>query len=105
MADTLDRVFSALADPTRRKIIELVKEREYTVGEIGALFEMSLPAVSKHLKVLDDANLLNRARNGKYRLCRYNPEPCREAMKWINDQHQFWNESLDALGDFLDKVK
>lgn len=103
MSVSLDKVFGALADPTRRRIVEVVREREHTVAEIGALFEMSLPAVSRHLKVLDEANLLKRKKNGKFILCRYNPEPCKEAMKWITEQQRFWNESLDALADFLDQ--
>ena len=103
MSVSLDKVFGALTDPTRRRIVEAVREKEHTVAEIGALFEMSLPAVSKHLKVLGEANLLERKKNGKFILCRYNPEPCREAMKWINEQQRFWSESFDALADFLDQ--
>ena len=103
MSVSLDKVFGALADPSRRRIVEAVREKEQTVAEISSLFDMSLPAVSKHLKVLDEAGLLLRTRSGKYMMCRYNPAPCKEAIQWINEQQRFWNDSFDALADFLDK--
>lgn len=104
-SQTLDLVFSALADPTRRAILQSVRGKSHTVAEIAQQFDMSLPAVSKHLKILTVAQLLQREKQGKYIMCTYNPAPCRQALKWINEQQQFWNDSFDALGKFLDNEK
>ena len=98
----LDLVFSALSDRTRRKILEQVKEKDCTVMELSGMFEMSLPAVSKHLKVLDRSGLLQRQKDGRFVVCHFEPEPMREAIAWISRQHQFWNEGLNALEELLD---
>jgi DNA-binding transcriptional ArsR family regulator len=103
--EKLSAVFGALADPTRRGIIERVRVESKTVAELASDFAISLPAVSKHLKVLDKAGLVHRAKSGKYILCSYNPEPGRAAMKWINEQHRFWQDSFAGLAEFLDKRK
>ena len=81
--EKLSAVFGALADPTRRGIIERVRVESKTVAELASDFAISLPAVSKHLKVLDKAGMVHRAKSGKYILCSYNPEPGQAAMKWI----------------------
>lgn len=99
----LDLVFAALSDRTRRKILEQVREKECTVLELAGQFEMSLPAVSKHLKVLDRSGLLQRTKEGRFVVCKYQPDTMRDAIAWISRQHQFWNEGLDALGEFLDR--
>jgi DNA-binding transcriptional ArsR family regulator len=99
----LDTVFSALSDPTRRKIIEKLRVRDYTIGELAGLFDMSLPAVSKHLTILDNANLLKKEKEGKFTVCRFNPQPFRQAIKWIDAQYRFWNDGFDSLEEFLDK--
>jgi DNA-binding transcriptional ArsR family regulator len=98
----LDLVFSALSDRTRRKILEQVKLKDCTVMELSGMFDMSLPAVSKHLKVLDKSGLLQRQKDGRFVVCRFEPEPMREAIAWISRQHQFWNEGLDALEALLE---
>lgn len=97
----LDDVFFALADPTRRKIIETVKEKDCTVAELSLMFDISMPAVSKHLKVLDRARLLKREKNGKFIICSYNREPIETAMRWIAEQHRLWKDSFDGLDEFL----
>jgi DNA-binding transcriptional ArsR family regulator len=101
----LDRVFSALADPTRRSILTvLASRREMTVGEIAEPFGISLPAISKHLKVLEDAKLLRRARRGRTVLCRLEPKPMQAAMDWLVEQEKFWNARLDALASLLEET-
>jgi len=103
--DPLDTIFSALADPTRRRILEKLKSRDYTIMELSALFDMSLPAVSKHLKILDQANLLKKEKEGKYTVCRYNPKTFGKAIKWIDKQYQFWNDGFDSLEKLMDQNK
>lgn len=99
----LDLVFSALSDRTRRKILETVKVKDCTVMELAGMFDMSLPAVSKHLKILDHSGLLQRKKDGRYVKCHFEPEPMRGAIEWISRQHQFWNDGLNALEELLDK--
>ncbi|MES2701833.1 MAG: metalloregulator ArsR/SmtB family transcription factor [Bacteroidota bacterium] len=101
-AAQLDSIFSALADPTRRQMIEQLGKRDHTIAELAGMFDMSLPAVSKHIKVLDNAKLLSRERSGKYVVCHYEPKPMKEALKWLNKQQQFWNEGFDKLEKYLD---
>jgi DNA-binding transcriptional ArsR family regulator len=101
----LDTIFSALADPTRRRILEKLKSRDYTVVELSGLFDMSLPAVSKHLKILDQAKLLKKEKDGKYIVCRYNPKTFGKALKWIDKQYQFWNDGFDSLEKLMDRDK
>ena len=98
----LDNVFSALADPTRRRIIERLRARNYTIVELSKLFDMSLPAVSKHLNILHNTRLLKKHRDGKFIVCEFNPEPFNNALRWIGKQYQFWNEGFDSLEKFLD---
>jgi DNA-binding transcriptional ArsR family regulator len=98
----LDKVFGALADPTRREILEKVKDEAVTVVELASDFEMSLPAVSKHLKILDNAGLLERKKKGRFIYCKYHPETIAVAVKWISEQNRFWKESFDLLENFLD---
>ncbi|MBI4671724.1 MAG: winged helix-turn-helix transcriptional regulator [Chloroflexi bacterium] len=97
----LDRVFHALADPTRREILRRVARQAYTVSELAEPFEMSLAAVSKHIKVLEKAALLQQTVEGRIRRCRLNPAPLRNAAAEIASLEQFWDRQLAALDAFL----
>ncbi len=99
----MDRTFAALADPTRRAIVQRLAERsDVSVGELAEPFDMSLPAVSKHLRVLERAGLLRQEKDGRVRRCRLEPEPLRQAHDWIAHYQRFWTRQLDALADFLE---
>ena len=98
----LDKIFGALADATRREILKKVKAEAVSVVELASDFNMSLPAVSKHLKILDNAGLLNRKKKGRFIYCKYHPETITIAIKWISEQNRFWKESFDSLENFLD---
>jgi len=99
--DVLDRTFSALADPTRRAIVERLADGEASVTELAAPFAMSLPAVSKHLKVLENAGLISRGRRAQWRPCRLEPEPLKEASDWLQEYRRLWEERLDRLDEYL----
>lgn len=98
----LDLVFRALGDPTRRAIITQLTQGEATMSQIAMQFDMSLPGVSKHVSVLEDAGLVDRWRTGRSRRCRLLPEPMASANAWIEAQTQFWNNALDSLADFVE---
>ena len=100
-AARLDATFAALADPTRRAILERLAQGEATVLELAEPFDMSLPAISKHLKVLERAGLITRGREAQYRPCRIKAEPLREATSWMERYRQLWDERLDRLEDYL----
>lgn len=100
----LDTTFGALADGTRRSILARLAERELTVNEVADPYDMSLAAVSKHLKVLTRAGLVEQRRDGRVRRCRLAPEPLREASDWIEECRAFWNERFDALAEHLDEI-
>ena len=102
-SDPLNAVFSALADPTRRAILARLALGESTVSELAEPFDMSLPAVSKHLKVLEGAGLLTRARRGRTHRCQLDGRAMREAADWIEHYRAFWDGRLDALAAYLDK--
>lgn len=97
----LDNVFHALADPTRRSILHGLAQQEKTVGEIAKPHRMSLAAVSKHLKVLESANLIARERRGQFQIVRLKPETLKPAQQWIQHYSHFWNQQLDHLEAFL----
>ena len=99
--DRLSSTLSALADPTRRAILARLANGEATVGELAAPFAMSLPAVSRHLKVLERAGLIARGREAQWRPCRLAPEPLGEVAGWLESYRRFWEASLDRLGDYL----
>ncbi len=101
MIQSLDVTFSALADPTRRAILARLAHGEAPVTELAAPFDMSLPAVSKHLKVLEKAGLIARGRSAQRRPCRLEVGPLRDAMNWIDGYRRFWEGSLDHLDDYL----
>ena len=103
MKPNLDRVFSALADPTRRRIVARLARGEATVMELAAPFKMTQPSVSKHIKVLERAGLVSRSRQAQTRPCRLEPAPLRAAMEWTGSYRMLWEDSFDRLGDFLDE--
>ena len=105
MPDPLSTTFSALADPTRRAILARLATGEATVGELAEPFEMSLPAVSKHLKVLQRAGLIARGREAQWRPCRLEAAPLKNAADWIEHYRRFWDESLDRLDSYLKEIQ
>ena len=103
MHDPLSTTFAALADPTRRAILARLATGEATVGEIAEPFHVSLPAISRHLKVLENANLIARHKQAQWRRCRLRAEPLREAADWVTQYREFWEKRFDALGQFLER--
>lgn len=104
-ADQLTSTFAALADPTRRAILARLAAGEAGVTELAEPFDMSLPAVSKHLKVLERAGLIARSRDAQWRPCRLEPAPLKEAADWIDHYKKFWEESFDRLDGYLRELK
>jgi DNA-binding transcriptional ArsR family regulator len=102
-AQGLDETFAALADPTRRKILVTLAEGDRSVSELAAPFEISLPAISKHLGVLERAGLITREREGRVRRCHLEREPLANAVEWIAAYGGFWEESFDSLERLLAK--
>ncbi len=100
-SDSLSTTFAALSDPTRRAILVRLADGEATVGEIALPFEMSLPAVSKHLAVLADAGLITRSKEGRVRRCGMRAEPLHVAYDWIRTYRRFWEDRLDSLEAYL----
>jgi DNA-binding transcriptional ArsR family regulator len=96
-------VFAAIADPTRRAILDRLLTGEQPVKQLAEPFAMSLPAISQHLQVLCDAGLVQMRKAGRQRLYRLNPEPLRQVFNWIADYEQFWQHKLDALGNYLEE--
>lgn len=103
--DTLSLTLSALADPTRRAILSRLSRGEATVGELAAPFEMTMPAISKHLKVLERAGLIERGRQAQWRPCRLRPEPLREASAWIEQCRAEWDDRFDRLDEYLQRLQ
>lgn len=103
MVTNLDAVFAALADPTRRRIVERLAHRPLTIGEIGSEFPISQPAISKHIRVLEDAGLLQRTIEGRVHYCTISPQAMQEVSAWIESQRRYWNGALDRLERLLDK--
>jgi DNA-binding transcriptional ArsR family regulator len=99
----LDHTFAALADPTRRAILGRLVAGEATVNELAAPFAISLPAISRHLKVLERASLILRIRDGQHRRCRLNPRALDQAVDWLAFHVGFWNESLDRLAEHIEE--
>ena len=100
-ADPLSATFAALADPTRRAILARLATGETSVTELAKPFDMSLPAVTKHLKVLERAGLITRARDAQWRPCRLEPTPLREVSDWVEQYRRHWDERLDRLEEYL----
>jgi DNA-binding transcriptional ArsR family regulator len=103
--DPLSTTFAALADPTRRAILARLAAGEATVKALAEPFDMSLPAVSKHLKVLENANLITRGRDAQWRPCQLDAAPLADAAGWIEHYRRFWEASLDRLDDYLRELK
>ena len=101
----LDATFAALADPTRRAILARLAGAEVSVTELAEPFAMSLPAVSKHLKVLERAGLITRKRDAQWRPCRLEAAPLKDVADWVNHYRRFWAESLDRLDDYLKELQ
>lgn len=104
-SDQLSGVFAALADPTRRAILDELASRDATVTELTADLPMSMPAVSKHLKVLERAALISRSRSGKWRSSHLEAAPLKDAAQWIARYRRFWDDSLDRLEAHLAEVQ
>ena len=101
----LDATFAALADPTRRAILARLALGETSVTELAEPFEMSMPAISKHLKVLEKAGLIDRGREAQTRPARLNPAALKSAAAWIEEYRRFWEESFDRLDVYLQKLQ
>ena len=104
-ADQLSTTLSALADPTRRGILARLATGEATVKELAEPHDMSLAAVSKHLKVLEGAGLISRGRDAQYRPCKLEAGPLRDVAGWLEDYRRFWEASLDRLEDYLQQLQ
>jgi len=102
-ADPLTATFSALADPTRRAILARLAQGEASVGELAEPFDMSLPGVSKHLKVLERAGLIERGRKAQWRPCRLRPKPLEGVDQWLAHYRRFWEQSFDRLDAYLNE--
>lgn len=105
MSDSLSLTFAALADPTRRAILARLSNGDATVNEIAAPFDMSLPAVSKHLKVLEAAGLISRRRTAQWRPCHLEAAPLKDANGWISGYRRFWEASFDRLDGYLAELQ
>ncbi len=104
-ADHLDNTFSALADPTRRAILARLVSGEATVNELAEPFALSQPAISKHIKVLEQAGLISRSRDAQRRPCKLEAARLREVADWIEHYRRFWTESFDRLDEHLHNVQ
>ncbi|MBD2199964.1 MULTISPECIES: ArsR/SmtB family transcription factor [Calothrix] len=103
--DQLSVTFAALADPTRRAILAHLAKGEASVTELAQPFEMSLPAISKHLKVLERAGLIARGREAQWRPCRLEAQALKDAADWIEQYRQFWEQNLDRLDEYLQQLQ
>jgi len=105
MSDQLSSTFAALADPTRRAILARLALGETSVTELAEPFQMSMPAVSKHLKVLERAGLIARGREAQWRPCRLSAGPLKDAADWLEHYRRFWEESFDRLEEYLRELQ
>jgi len=103
--DPLSLIFAALADPTRRAMLERLSQGPATVKELAEPFEISLPAISKHLKVLEYAGLIERGREAQWRPAQLHAAPLKDAAEWLEIYRQHWEENLDRLDDYLRKLQ
>ena len=103
--DNLSATFAALADPTRRAILSRLASGEISVTQLAEPFEMSMPAISKHLKVLERAGLIARGREAQRRPCRLEAAPLKDISEWVDHYRQFWEQSFDRLDDYLNELK
>lgn len=105
MTDKLSRTFAALADPTRRAILERLAEGPATVSELAEPFKISMPAISKHLKVLEHAGLIERGREAQWRPAQLRAEPLRDVSEWLERYRENWEENFDRLEEYLRKLQ
>jgi DNA-binding transcriptional ArsR family regulator len=103
-ADSLSTTFAALADPTRRAILARLSDGQASVGELAEPFDMSLPAVTKHLKVLQRAGLISQGREAQWRPCRLEARPMRDAVQWMETYRRHWEQRFDRLDEYLKSV-
>lgn len=103
LSSELDLLFYALSDPTRRRIVDMLNSRVYTIGDLAAPFDMSLAAISKHIKILEKANLLIRKKSGRIHECSINPEAMKTVEEYIQFYTQFWNQQLDSFVESLEQ--
>ncbi|MCY3571702.1 MAG: metalloregulator ArsR/SmtB family transcription factor [Chloroflexi bacterium] len=103
--DPLSATFAALADPTRRAILTTLADGEASVTVLAEPFEMTLPAVSKHLKVLERAGLIERSSRAQWRPCRLSPEPLKDVSDWVERYREFWEPRLDRLDEYLNDLQ
>lgn len=103
--DHLSTTFAALADPTRRAILARLALGETPVNQLAEPFHISLPAISRHLKVLEKAGLISRSRDAQWRPCKLNPDQLKTAADWLDYYRRFWEESFDRLENYLQKLK
>ena len=105
MSDSLDATFAALAHPARRDILGRLAKGEATVNQLAEPFDMSLPAISKHIKVLEDAGLITRTRNAQFRPCRLNPAALQAVSDWTKQYRHIWEARFDAMDNTLKQIK
>jgi DNA-binding transcriptional ArsR family regulator len=105
MTDHLSTTFAALADPTRRAILARLASGQTSVGELAAPFDMTMPAITKHLNVLERAGLIVRGREAQWRPCKLKPAPLKDAASWLDDYRQYWEQRLDRLDEYLNTLQ
>jgi DNA-binding transcriptional ArsR family regulator len=103
--DSLSQLFAALANPTRRAILERLAEGEATVNELAKPFDMSLPAISRHISVLEEAGLISRGQRAQYRPCILNAQPLKGVADWTEQYRKNWEENFDRLDDYLRRIQ
>jgi DNA-binding transcriptional ArsR family regulator len=103
--DTLSTTFAALADPTRRAILERLARGDATVGELAQPFDLTMPAISKHLSVLERAGLIAKSRDGQRRNCRITATPLKNATSWLNEYRRHWEANLESLDSYLTRIQ
>jgi DNA-binding transcriptional ArsR family regulator len=104
-ADTLSTTLFAIADPTRRGLLARLAQGDATVNELAKPYDMSVAAISKHLKVLENAGLISRSREAQWRPCHLEAKPLEAAAAWIGDYRRFWERNLDSLGEYLNTIQ
>lgn len=103
--DSLSLIFIALANPTRRKMLSLLKVNNYSVKELSRPFEMSMPAITKHIKILERAGLVTKSSKAQEKISKLEVGPLREVADWLDEYRQLWNQSFDRLDGYLDQLK
>ena len=105
MSDSLSMTFLALSNPTRREILSYLRSGDISVKDLAKPFEMSIPAIIKHLKILERAGLITRGREAQWRPSKLNATPLKEAVEWLEEYRQFWNHSFERLEGYIDELK